>query len=178
MMDQFSPHHPPHIYLDRRIYFITGRTVGGIAFFASSGDKELFREVLSRACAKFPLEMIAWVLLDNHYHLLMKLAKGTDLPRFVGNLHANSARLLNAENGAQKRQVWWNYWDYCIRDDGDYYRHLNYIHHNSVKHGYSKEMKDYQWSSYGSFLEKYGDEWMRDCFRRYPIIDFTPQGGE
>ncbi|PZN72580.1 MAG: hypothetical protein DM484_24290 [Candidatus Methylumidiphilus alinenensis] len=22
--------------------------------------------------------------------------------------------------------VWWNYWDYCPRDEQDYYRHLNY----------------------------------------------------
>lgn len=177
-MNQFRPHHPPHIYLDRRIYFITGRTVGGFAFFPDEADKEMLRDVLSRSCGKFSVEMIAWTLLDNHYHLLAKLEEGAALPRWVGNLNANSARVLNAAAGQPGRQIWWNYWDYCIRDEGDYYRHLNYIHQNCVKHGYASDMAEYRWSSYGVFLKKYGAPWIRDCFRQYPIVDFTPKGIE
>ena len=58
--------------------------------------------------------------------------------------------------------------DHVIRDESDYYRHLNYIHQNPVKHGLTKRMTQYQWSSIHDVI---------DSFRRYPIVDFQPVGG-
>ena len=50
---------------------------------------------------------------------------------------------------------------------------FNYIHHNPVKHGYAANMADWDYSSYQYYLSRYGEEWLADSFRRYPIIDFS-----
>jgi putative transposase len=35
-----------------------------------------------------------------------------------------------------------------LRDEGDFARHVDYIHFNPVKHGYVKRVKDWQYSSF------------------------------
>ncbi len=73
----------------------------------------------------------------------------------------------------QGRKIFQNYWDRCIRDEADYYKHLNYILHNPFKHRYVSNMSDYIFSSYNKYLAKYGQEWVSSCFELYPIVDFT-----
>ncbi len=174
----FRRHTPRHLYLARKTYFLTAGTYRRRSFFRSQDAKKLLRDVIVKGADKFGVSISAWVFLDNHYHLLLKLAKGNGLSRLVGNIHANSARLLNRTDQIPKRKVWYNYWDYCIRNDADYYRHLNYIHQNPVKHRYVNNLGDYRWSSYREYLERHGPEWLADSFRRFPIVDFTPTGEE
>ena len=40
------------------------------------------------------------------------------------------------------------FWDHVIRDERDLENHLHYIHYNPVKHGYVKDPRDRQDSSY------------------------------
>lgn len=72
--------------------------------------------------------------------------------------------------------IWYQYLETIIRCEADFYRHLNYIHQNPVKHGYTKDMGKYQFSSYQYYLKEKDKEWLADCFREYPIIDFEPKG--
>jgi len=62
-----------------------------------------------------------------------------------------------------------------LQNEADYYRHLNYIHQNPVKHELVKKMSAYQWSSIHQFVKAKGREWVIDCFRSYPIIDFQAE---
>ncbi|MFH1860715.1 MAG: transposase, partial [bacterium] len=55
----------------------------------------------------------------------------------------------------------------------DMWMHFNYIHHNPVKHGYVRQMEDWQYSSFQYYLRKYGMKWIMSCFESYPIIDFS-----
>jgi len=164
---------PPHLYLKETYYFITARTRDSKSYFNSNKKKNTLSRVLQKACKKFEVKIFAWVILDNHYHLLIKLKKGKNLSKFIGKLHRDSARLINILDGSPGRSIWWNYWDHCIRNEKDFWTHFNYIHHNPVKHSYVNEMKDWQFSSFNYYLRKYGEEWIASCFEKYPIIDFT-----
>jgi hypothetical protein len=70
---------------------------------------------------------------------------------------------------------WYQYTDHVIRNDKDFYCHLNYIHQNCVKHGLSKKVSQYKFSSYNSWLREKGKLWIREVLEKYPIVDF---GGE
>lgn len=166
---------PPHIYLDDTFYFITARTLKKVHLFNTNQKKQILLDVIKQAVNKYDCKFLAWIILDNHYHLLLKLLVGETLSGFVGNIHTNSSRLLNQADNYIGRKVWWNYWDHCIRDEGDYYRHLNYIHQNPIKHGYVQKMEDYYFSSYKQYLSKYGTEWLHNCFEQYPIISFVTE---
>jgi hypothetical protein len=45
-------------------------------------------------------------------------------------------------------------WEHAIRDEGDFARHVEYIHHNPVKHGFVTNPFDWRWSSIHSFARR------------------------
>ncbi|HCJ66899.1 MAG TPA: hypothetical protein DHV62_06120 [Elusimicrobia bacterium] len=163
---------PPHIYQSNTTYFISSHTCDNMDFFDADMKKQLLLDVLFEKIKLFSLALFAWVVLSNHYHLLLMLTNEFNLPKFVKHFHGKSSLLLNKLNRQTNRKIWVNYWDRCIRSEKDFYLRLNYIHHNPVKHGVSLTM-NYPYSSYKIYIERYGQEWIDDCFLQYPIRDFT-----
>ena len=173
-----SWHRPLHIYKDNSIYFITVRTIDRIKYFNSDDKKDILSDVIHMAEKKDILSDVihAWTILDNHYHILVEVDEGKNIPKLVNNINANSSRILNISENSRGRQVWHQYFDRCIRDEKDYWMRFNYIHHNCVKHEYAKAMEDYKYSSYNQWVNDKGVEWMRDVFTTYPIVDFSVEG--
>ena len=143
--------HPPHIYQDNKFYFITAKTFENRRFFNTLAKKSMFVQSLRTAVKRFSFELIAWVFLDQHYHMIINVGLGKQLGRCINNLHANSSRLLNKLENKDGRKIWYQYWDRCIRSERDFWTRINYIHHNPVKHGYAVKMEDYPFSSYSSY---------------------------
>jgi len=59
-------------------------------------------------------------------------------------------------NGRPKVMKIWqtSFYDHIIRNQDDLYTHLDYVHYNSIKHGYVTKPEDWPWSSYYSFLKR------------------------
>ena len=52
------------------------------------------------------------------------------------------------------RGIWQRrYWEHLIRDEQDYIRHVEYIHHNPVRHGYTAKASDWPYSSIHRFIK-------------------------
>jgi len=171
MDKSISPHRPPHIYLDDTWYIITASTVNKVRYLTTTNHLQLWVEILRELIKEFSLTLNAWVVLHNHY-LLIKSRIGRDIGRFIGRLNGRTSREFNLRDNAEGRQVWYNYWDTCIRTEADYWTRFNYIHNNPVKHGYVKHLVDWEFSSYRYYLRTKGEEWLADCWQRYPVIDY------
>ncbi len=72
-------HRPLHINQQERPYFITGRTYLGLPYFETSKAKEAFLQAVRLAAKNYNLNIDAWVILDNHYHLLFR-PPGSGMP--------------------------------------------------------------------------------------------------
>ena len=256
-------HRPPHIHPDNSFLFLTGRIYGGFSYLAPRTTKIYFLNKANSVLEKYKIGLDAWVILNNHYHLLIKVVEGGLVAPFIRELHGAVARFIkksfpplvtefgqvlaremtlwdkrrmgrlsfgkkwlerelrfaNTERErvnvlaqfiaryksrfkketyrglksaiteghltdpavivllvAKDAPIWYQYADHVVRDEKDYYRHLNYIHQNPVKHGYVKKMSDYGFSSIHRFVKERGRDWVIDCFRKYPIVDFAPEG--
>ena len=172
------PHHPPHIYLDNTWYMITGSIYRKRHLLKPESHKELIRDQIMELKNVYRFNLAAWVILDNHYHLLIKSHIGKQLTRFIARLHGRTSFELNGRDHARGRQVWHNYWDTCMRTDSDLWTHFNYIHHNPVKLGYVISMEEWRFSSCQYYCKQKGEEWLEGVFRQYPIIDFTDPNDE
>ena len=130
-------YHPPHIYQDETIYFITARTKNRVSIFNTHKKCSLFFDEFERSLERFNFEdRYGWVLNTNHYHILVKVSDGRMLGRFVQKVCTLIWQgFINKLDRSEGRQVWYQYWDRCIRSERDLYTRLNYIHHNPVKHG-------------------------------------------
>jgi len=168
---------PKHIQQDNCYYFLTVRTIDGLWFLQPDKYKRILLEVIRDKIKKFELPLIAYVILQNHYHLITKFTDAGLIPKFIKELNGASARYINKADSAIDRKIWWNYYDHAIRDDADFYKHLNYIHQNPIKHGLSKDF-DYQFSSYNAWVQRRGKDYLDHAFEQYPVINFVMKGDE
>jgi len=166
-------HHPFHLYLDNQIYFFTSHTYLGRYTLDSDIQKKGILQKIRNFFNLFEFELYAWVILINHYHLLFKVKRGSDLPKCIGKIHAGFTYETNKADGISGRKIWQNYWDRCMRSEKDFWTHMNYIHHNPVKHRHVKTMDEYELSSYRYWLSQNGSDWMSSVFLQYPVVDFS-----
>jgi putative transposase len=118
------------------------------------------------------IQVCAWVVLTNHYHVLVDLAEFQVLGEVFRCTHGNTSRAWNVDDGSQGRKVWCRYSDRAIRSDRHYDTTLNYIHCNPVKHAVAASPYDWKWSSVHWYLEHRGREWLRDVWQCYPVRDY------
>jgi len=165
-------HRPAHIYLDNFYYFITISAYQKKKLFDTDEKKGIIYSALKNALRTSNFKLYGWVILPNHIHLLIKTCQGKFLPLFARKITGKSAIDLNKIDKQKGRKVWYQYWDKGIRNKEDFIKHLNYIHQNPAKHGYTAKMSFNKFSSYDYYLKTKGEEWLNDCFFQYPIIDF------
>ncbi|MFH1142688.1 MAG: transposase [Candidatus Uhrbacteria bacterium] len=175
-MTDLNIHRPHHDQMNLPgEYFITGRMLDQKRLMAGAERKHLFFDVLINLCHRHKLDLIAWIILDNHYHILIASDTVFELSKFMSSLHAVTSKLLNDEDDKRGRKVWDQYWDRRIRNETDSWKSFNYIHWNSIKHGIAKnldEVKQNQFCSFGLWFELLGEELVETFFEQYPIDQF------
>ena len=162
-----SFHTPAHLLLDDMPYFITGAIYQKRHLLIEAALKWDLLNLIKKNFQQVDWQLKEYVILDNHYHLLVISNKGKDLPKIIKKTHGASAHSIRRHTNCDL-PVWWNYWDYCPRDEEDYYTKLNYLFTNPIKHGYVDHLNDYPFSSFLARLTKIGREAMIQQFRCYP----------
>ncbi len=165
-MHQKHAHTPSHFFADNTPYFITGAIYRKRKLLASSEIKERLLELIREQFENYDWRLQHWVILDNHYHLMGVSEKGCDLSAIFRKIHSLSGIEIRGATGCET-PVWWNYWDYCPRNETDYRTRLNYLFYNPIKHGYVADLKDYPFSSFHETLTEIGRADMERQFRKY-----------
>ncbi len=149
--------------------------------FLDERDRAIFLETLGEVCARSGFRVHAYVLMPNHYHLLietpepnlvdgMRWLQGTYTTRFnrrhqlCGHLFQGRYKAvpIDAEDARYFRTV------------SDYI-HLNPIRSNLLK-GDATPLADYRWSSYPAFVAKSRlPEWL-ERQRSFGAIGLSGQG--
>ena len=106
---------------------------------------EALRKAVRRTRAERSFHIDGWVVLPDHLHCVLTLPPGDDdfsnrikaiKIRFVRAVEPNerrsSVRIARGERGIWQRR----FWEHALRDEGDYARHMDYVHYNSAKHGH------------------------------------------
>lgn len=148
-------------------YFFTVVTARRAPLFDDGRARRLLGSLTRRCFAKYPVQVIAVVLLPDHLHTLWALPRG-DIRyslrwswikgHFSRQWLASGGR-EQARAGAQiregRRSVWQRrFWEHTIRDEDDLEAHFDYIHYNPVKHGYAVRPRDWRWSSFHRWVTR------------------------
>jgi putative transposase len=156
----FKParHNPPHLFIPNAVYMLTASTYQNENIIYTPERKTEWRDAFLKSTEIYGWKVIAWVVLHNHYHVLLDAPENAvSLTKLVASYHKFLARKWNVEDNSADRQVWWNFWDTCVRSERDYYTRLRYIFWNSVKHGLAVKPEDYLFSNYKEFLQTQSD---------------------
>ncbi|MCP4031488.1 MAG: hypothetical protein GY734_09625 [Herbaspirillum sp.] len=158
---------PAHLYLDNMPYFITASIYKKRPLLSVPFLKIQLSELIREFFGKYNWELHHWVILDNHYHLIGKSRKGKDMSSIFKGIHSCSGISVHEKTHCEK-PVWWNYWDYCPRNEKEYMARINYLLNNPVKHGYVKDLRDYPFSSFHALLTEKGRNELVRQFKDYP----------
>ncbi|MFH0774642.1 MAG: transposase [bacterium] len=124
-------HNPPHLFLPNTKYFITGATYLKRPFFATENSKEKLFNSIKMGCEKYHWVLEDWVILDNHYHLMLNAPCSADtLSKMFNEIHRFTAIWLkkNILELKEEKRIFYNYWDSCITYEKSYWARLNYIY--------------------------------------------------
>lgn len=136
------------------------------------GNVDLLRQCIQKTKEKFVFDIFAIVILPNHFHMILKPTNIKEFSVIVGSIKRRFTKAIeekfkdtNISESKIKRKekgVWQRrFFEHLIKSDKDLYNHLDYIHYNPIKHGYTKNVKDWEHSSFKKFVElgNYENNW-------------------
>ena len=157
--------------------------VGGSFFFTVNlADRRLslltsfideLRTAIRETRRRHPFAIDAIVVLPDHLHTVWtlpsgdadfamrwRLIKSTFSRSVPSGERISASRAAKGERGIRQRR----YWEHTIRDEGDFARHVDYIHINPVKHGLVPRVRDWPYSSFHRTVKLglYLEDWAGD----------------
>lgn len=92
-------------------------------------------------------ELLAWVVMPNHVHVVLEPLPGQRLGRIVQAIKGVTSKRIGALRGLEGRLWQPDYFDRVVRDIGHLERLRRYLEWNPVKAGLCDDPKHWAWSS-------------------------------
>lgn len=128
-------------------YFVSSRTWQGHRIFLNDQVARIFVEALLEYRGQNRYFLHGFVVMPEHFHVILTPAGDLTLERAVQFIKGGSARKIGEQRGL-RFPVWQKgFTDHRIRDYDDYVAHLSYIEQNPVKRGLASSPEEYKWSS-------------------------------
>ncbi len=144
------PRHP-RLFLPYAIYHVYCRVARGEFIFDDDSEAMEFVERLREVRDLDAWSILAWCLMGNHYHLVVK-TRDVELWRSMARLQARVSRDYNRRRGFFGR-LWQGRYRARVVDTNEYYRQvLAYVHLNPVSAGIVSDPADYRLSGHRELI--------------------------
>ena len=117
--------------------------------FSNRRDRLLFMKLIGEAVDRFSVEVHAYALMGNHYHLLVRTPE-EGLDRFVHHFASNYVRSFHHRHGGDGPMFKSRYTSTVVDSDEYLSTVSRYVHRNPKDLGVT-DLAGYRWSSYGAF---------------------------
>ncbi len=115
--------------------------------FLSDDDRHLFCGLLGELTERFAIEIYAYVLMETHYHLLLKTTEA-NLSKAMQWFGTTYTRKFNLYNRTRGHLFQGRFKSIIVQDDAYLLQLSYYIHRNPLRAGIVERLMDYPWSSY------------------------------
>jgi len=157
------------------MYHVIARGIERRDIFLDDQDRQSFADRLSRQLQETGTECLAWALLPNHFHLLLRTRQGS-LARFMRRLLTGHATVFNRRH-RRVGHLFQNRYKSIVCEEEPYLLELvRYVHLNPLRAGVVADMDvldRYPWSGHSvlmgfqSFTGQETDEVLLRFGRRY-----------
>jgi REP element-mobilizing transposase RayT len=129
------------------VHHIMSRGIEGCPIFHNEDDRWFFKALLEKNIIKSGFLLYAWCLMDNHYHLLIRMNEYS-LGRFMGLLNGPYAQYFR-KNMRMRGYLFQDRYKSIVTQDQHYIEELvRYVHLNPVRAGICSNLdslKKYLW---------------------------------
>ena len=142
-------------------YHIYNRGINGENIFTNGENKMYFLRLLGKYLADRS-SLFAYCLMDNHFHLLIRIdSDGDVMTQNLSNLFNAYAKAFNKAKG-RTGSLFEKHFKRIRVDDENYLRQLVVYIHLNPKHHFGIDFTVYKYSSYNSFFSNKETKLMRD----------------
>jgi len=128
------------------------------AIFAKTADYQRLLDLLDDNARQFEVAIHAYVLMSNHFHLLVTPQSSDGLPQMMQAVGRRYVRYFN--DSQQRSGTLWEgrYRSTLIQTDRYLLACMAYIDLNPVRAGLVAQATDYPWSSHGHYIGRRADK--------------------
>ena len=131
------------------LYHITSRGNDRKKIFLCDEDRKLFLNLLTKVVAKFRWTCHAYCLMDNHYHLLIEIAK-PDISEGMSWLNGVYTQKINRSRKRVGHLFQGRFKSVLVQKESHLLEVARYIVLNPVRARIVKSPSDWKWSSFGA----------------------------
>jgi putative transposase len=133
---------------DGGVYHVLNRGNARRAVFFEAGDYRRFEALIQKARERHPLQLLAYCLMPNHFHLLVRPLRGVDLSRFMQWLLTSHVRRHHQRYGTSGHLWQGRFKSFLIQEDAHLFTVMRYIERNPVRARLVGAPDDWPWSSH------------------------------
>jgi len=141
---------PWRIQYEGALYHVFSRGNHQQDIFVTDDDRNLFLDTVGQMSARFDIDIFAYVLMSNHYHLLLRTAQA-NLSKAMQWLGTTYTRRFNIEHFQSGHLFQGRYKSMLVENDAYLMQLSYYIHNNPLNAGIVKRLISYRWSSYPAY---------------------------
>jgi REP element-mobilizing transposase RayT len=129
------------------LYHLMSRGNDGQHIYLNDADRNLFLDTISEMSERFKVDIFAYVLMSNNYHLLVRTNRA-NLKKAMQWFGTTYTRRFNNQN-LKKGHLFQGRYKSILVQNNAYVTQLScYIHRNPLRAGIVSRLIDYKWSSY------------------------------
>jgi len=155
---------PLRIEYEGAWYHVMNRGRRSDRIFVGPDDYRLFIDLLKEAIELWNIQISAYCLMSNHYHLLIHTPQG-NLSRCMRHINAVYTQRFNRAHGFDGQLFRGRFKAIVVHGDEYLLQLVRYIHRNPLRAGIVDRLGEYQWSSHNGYLSPDGKwDWLYKDF--------------
>ena len=153
---------PLRIQYENAYYHVTCRGNAREDIFRDDADRKAFLDLLARSSEIYQVDVLAFVLMTNHFHLVIKTPLA-NLQEFMRHFNISYTSYFNRNHHRVGHLYQGRYKSFVIDADAYLMEVSRYVHLNPVRikkneslsfQEQRKHLRAYRWSSYGDHIRK------------------------
>ena len=149
----------PRAEIEAGLFHVYARGNDKRPIYRDDHDRRTYLRILRGSVRHFRWRLLAYCLMDNHVHLLIK-TREPNLGVGMGRLHASYAQSFHSRHGSTGHLFQGRYGSVRIKSDEQLWTAAVYIAMNPVEAGLCRRPDDWPWSSHSMVVSDTAPDWL------------------
>ena len=142
---------PLRIEFPGAVYHVTSRGERQTPIFLDDEDREAFLGVISQGLARFDAQMLAYVLMDDHFHFVL-YTRRANLSALMRHINGVYTQAFNQRHGKAGHLLQGRFKGILVDRERFLLDACRYVEYNPVRCGRVKSAGEWPWSSYAAHV--------------------------